>query len=82
LKNGNARLTQYRIDGDHSNAYAAWLGMGSPSALNATQYAQLEKAGQLAELAPAETIRVEKGQARVRFDLPRQGVALLVVDWN
>jgi xylan 1,4-beta-xylosidase len=82
LKNGNARLTQYRIDGDHSNAYAVWLRMGSPSALNATQYAQLEKAGQLAELAPAETIRVEKGQARVRFDLPRQGVALLVVDWN
>jgi xylan 1,4-beta-xylosidase len=82
LKNGNARLTQYRIDGDHSNAYAVWLRMGSPSALNATQYAQLEKAGQLAEFAPAETIRVEKGQARVRFDLPRQGVALLVVDWN
>jgi xylan 1,4-beta-xylosidase len=82
LKNGNARLTQYRIDGDHSNAYAAWLRMGSPSALSATQYAQLEKAGQLAELAPAEMIRVEKGQARVRFDLPRQGVALLVVDWN
>jgi xylan 1,4-beta-xylosidase len=82
LKNGNARLTQYRIDGDHSNAYAVWLRMGSPSALNATQYAQLEKAGQLAELAPAETIRVEKGQAHVKFDLPRQGVALLVVDWN
>jgi xylan 1,4-beta-xylosidase len=30
-------LTHYRIDQDHSNSYAAWLGMGSPIAPSSAQ---------------------------------------------
>ena len=41
LPTGDVRLTHYRIDEGHSNAYALWKRMGSPIAPNAEQYAQL-----------------------------------------
>ena len=82
LKNGKATLTQYRVDAGHSNSYAAWLRMGSPVPLSAEQYAQLEKAGQLAELGQPETIDVKEGGAATKFILPRQGVALLILEWK
>ncbi|MGO8766017.1 MAG: GH39 family glycosyl hydrolase [Limisphaerales bacterium] len=81
LANGKATLTQYRIDGDHSNSYQAWLRMGSPYPLSAPQYAQLEKAGQLAELGPPQTVDIAGGQTTVKFQLPRQGVSLFVLTW-
>jgi xylan 1,4-beta-xylosidase len=82
LQNGQATLTHYRIDADHSNSYTAWLRMGSPLAPSAEQYAQLEQAGQLAEFGSPRTIRVQGGNANVQFNLPRQGVSLLVLSWN
>ena len=51
-------LTQYRIDADHSNSYAAWLRMGSPQPLSDEQYPELEKAGQLAMLGQPKSLRV------------------------
>ena len=41
--------------------------------------AELEKAGQLAELGAAKTLKVKAGKAEVKFNLPRQGVSLLVL---
>jgi xylan 1,4-beta-xylosidase len=79
--NGDAKLTHYRIDAEHSNAYEAWKRMGSPRLLSDKQFSELEKAGQLALLGPQEKVRVENGRANVQFNLPRQAVTLLVVDW-
>ena len=79
---GPAKLTRFLIDDDHSNAYAAWLRLGSPLPLSAEQYAQLEKAGQLAEAGKPQRIKIENHQAAVRVALPRQAVALLILDWN
>ncbi|HMP81764.1 MAG TPA: beta-xylosidase [Verrucomicrobiota bacterium] len=78
-----SKLTHYRVDEFHSNAYDAWRRMGSPIAPNARQYQLLQEASNLATLtnAPA-TIRVEDGKATLKFTLPRQGVSLLVLDWN
>jgi xylan 1,4-beta-xylosidase len=81
LRNGEATLRHYRIDAEHSNSYAAWLRMGSPAMPAAEQYAQLEKAGQLAELGAPEPLQVQAGKAVVKFKLPRQGVSLVVVSW-
>lgn len=77
---GQARLVHHRVDGQHSNAYALWQTLGSPTAPSRGQYAQLEAAAQLAQLkdAPA-TIGISNGTARLQFTLPRQGVSLLVV---
>jgi xylan 1,4-beta-xylosidase len=81
LANGLATLTHYRIDADHSNCYAAWQRMGEPLPLTAGQYAQLEKASRLAQLGEPAEIQVVDGRATVRFNLPRQGVSLLVLEW-
>ena len=81
LAAGEARLTHYRIDEGHSNAYALWKRMGSPIAPNAEQYAQLLAASQLAAMESPATLRVEKGQASLKFALPRQAVSLVVLEW-
>jgi xylan 1,4-beta-xylosidase len=79
--NGDAKLTHYRIDAEHSNSYQAWLQMGSPSSPSGQQYSKLEEAGQLAMIGQPEKIRIENGKASVNFTLPRQAVSLLIVDW-
>jgi xylan 1,4-beta-xylosidase len=79
---GRTKLTQYRIDADHSNSYEAWKRMGSPLQPTDGQYKQLQKAGQLAVFGNPETIRVENGKMVVHLRLPRQAVSLLVVTWN
>jgi xylan 1,4-beta-xylosidase len=80
VASGSATLTHYRIDGEHSNSYAAWRKIGSPLAPNDKQYDALEKAGKLAPLAGAATVSIEQGTAMLKFNLPRQGVSLLVID--
>ncbi|HEU5080023.1 MAG TPA: beta-xylosidase [Opitutaceae bacterium] len=77
---GEATLTHYRIDGSHSNSYAAWKQMGSPLAPNENQYAELEKAGKLAQLEPSKPVQVSHGSATLKFSLPRQGVSFLVLE--
>ena len=79
VKNGAATITHYRVDGDHSNSYAAWLKMGSPQEPTAEQYRALEQSGKLATLAPVRRIQINGGSLTERFSLPRQGVSLLVI---
>jgi xylan 1,4-beta-xylosidase len=77
---GAAKLTHYRIDETHSNAYTVWQALGSPQQPTKELYAQLEEAGQLAELDKASTVNIQDGEAKIRFRLPRQGVSLLVLE--
>jgi xylan 1,4-beta-xylosidase len=74
-----ATLTHYRVDSEHSNSFAAWQAMGAPPHPNEEQYAALRQAGQLTELAPPAPLTPARGSARLSFDLPRQGVSLLVL---
>ena len=78
----SASVTHYRIDQQHSNAYAEWLRMGSPVAPDPAQYAALQRASELAPLegSPSALV-VDGGKATLAFTLPRQGVSLLVVRW-
>jgi xylan 1,4-beta-xylosidase len=64
FKSGPLRVREYRIDADHSNAFAVWQKMGSPATPSRSQYAQLEKAGQLA-LVSTERIQVKNSSARL-----------------
>ena len=81
LARGEARLRHYRIDETHSNSFAAWKRMGSPIAPDEKQYAELEAAGQLAQVEAPATVQVEAGQATLALALPRQAVSLLVLEW-
>lgn len=77
----SVRLTQYRIDGEHSNSYEVWKKMGSPQNPTAQQVAALEKAGQLQTMGKSENLKINAGKAVIDISLPRQGVALLKLDW-
>jgi Glycosyl hydrolases family 39 len=79
LTDGRTTVTHYRVDGDHSNAYAAWLKMGSPQPPTAAQYRQLDRAAELSQLERPRRVRVAGGKLVERFTLPRQGVSLLVI---
>lgn len=77
-----ATLIDYRIDQYHSNPYAEWLRMGSPVAPNTEQYAALQKSSQLTKIAETPTsVVVNKGTMKYSFNLPRQAVSLLLVEW-
>ena len=76
---GRPAVTHYRVDQDQSNSYEAWKKMGSPQSPTPAQYAELEKAGKLKMLGSAERVQVERGELKLTFQLPRQGVSLLKV---
>ena len=76
-----ALLQHYRIDEDHSNAYAAWQALGSPQPPTPAQQAALAQAGQLTLLTSPSWITTQDGQAVLHMTLPRQGVSLLRLSW-
>jgi xylan 1,4-beta-xylosidase len=74
-------LTEYRIDDQYSNSYEVWKKMGSPQNPSAKQVAELEKAGQLQTIGKKRKLKTVSGRTTVTISLPRQGVALLKMDW-
>jgi len=81
IRAGAAQLRQYRIDHDHSNAFTAWQRMGSPQQPTTKQYTELEQTGQLATIGAQQTVLVRDATTTLRLKLPRQAVALLVLEW-
>lgn len=78
-----AKLDHRRVDENHSNAFALWQKLGSPVAPTQAQYAQMQAASELTRLtASPEFVTLSNGTAELVFKLPRQGVSLLVLDWN
>ncbi len=78
---GEVRLSHFRIDDDHSNAYTAWQRMGSPQMPTPAERATLERSGQLEEFAPARPARAEHGMLETAFPLPRRAVSLVLLTW-
>jgi xylan 1,4-beta-xylosidase len=74
-------LEHFRMDSDHSNAFAAWKEMGSPEAPSDEQYRQLENAGRLQMLNSPAWVDVRDGKAKLQFSLPRQAISLLRIAW-
>lgn len=75
------QVRHYRIDQTHSNAYEAWRAMDAPQKPTEAQYAQLEAAGQLAMLGPAERMQPAAGSVTLQFTLSRQSVSLIQLNW-
>ena len=75
---GNAVTeVEFRMDGSHSNSYAAWLQMGSPAQPTPDQQKKLQKSGALEETVAPHAVSVSDGTASISLTLPRQGVALI-----
>ena len=80
VSNGQAKVTQYRIDETHSNAFTMWKALGEPQKPTPAQYTDLEAAGKLATLEADKKTPIANNSATVNFTLPRQGVSLLVIE--
>jgi xylan 1,4-beta-xylosidase len=78
---GAVLLSHYRIDNQHSNAFTAWKKMGAPQMPTPLQYAELEAAGQLMLLESPHWMRTSGGAVEINFELPRQAVSLLELEW-
>jgi xylan 1,4-beta-xylosidase len=77
-----AEMTHYRIDEEHSNAFALWKEMGAPQSPTDEQYAELELRGKLQTLSSPRGIAVDKGETTINFSLPRAGVSLLITSFS
>ena len=75
------KITEYRIDEEHSNSYAVWKKMGSPAAPTAAQVLQMEQAGQLKSIGKPITLSVTHASINKVINLPRQGVSLLRITY-
>jgi len=69
-------VEQFQMDADRGNAYAGWRSMGSPRAPSGEQYAELERASQLARVGKPTRHDIGDGRLEIGFSLPRQGVSL------
>ncbi|MEO7215346.1 beta-xylosidase [Mucilaginibacter sp.] len=75
------KLTEYRIDDEHSNSYTVWKKMGSPAAPTAAQVLQLEQAGKLKTIGKPMVLAVANASISEVINLPRQGVSLLYISY-
>jgi xylan 1,4-beta-xylosidase len=73
-----AQATIWRVDEANGNSFSAWKRMGSPLNPDATQYAALETASTM-QPQPLALTAAGRGTTTAAFDLPRQGVALVVL---
>jgi xylan 1,4-beta-xylosidase len=72
---------EYRIDDEHSNAYTVWQAMGSPQQPTAEQSATLERRAGLELLHSPTWMDATNGSVTLDQTLPRESVALVVVEW-
>ena len=81
LPSNKITCSRFSIDEAHSNSYALWKKMGSPAEPNANQIIELEQAGMLQKDETPQEREKSRGMVRYHLQIPRQGVALLVLNW-
>lgn len=77
LGGSSVREEEFRMDKDHSNAYAVWQAMGSPQKPTPEQRAKLEASAGLERTIAPHELSVQDGDAAISISLPRQGVTLI-----
>jgi xylan 1,4-beta-xylosidase len=75
------RLTHYRIDNTHSNAYTVWKAMGSPQNPTLAEMAELKAKDGLQLLESPRWLTASNGGAEIATEMPRHAVSLLLLDW-
>ncbi len=80
--NGSPAVVRTLVDEGHSNSFTAWLAMGSPQNPSPAQIQELEEASKLKPIDQATSVTPADSGCRIRFDLARQGVTLLELEWK
>ncbi|MDR1971814.1 MAG: hypothetical protein LBQ46_07820 [Treponema sp.] len=77
---GPYTVTHYRIDKDHSNAYAEWVRQGRPDYPAGLQYEAIAKKAGLELAEPVRTVVPLDGKVKLSFDMPVKSVSLFVIE--
>jgi xylan 1,4-beta-xylosidase len=75
------RLTHYRIDDSHSNAYTVWKAMGSPQNPSAGQIEELKIKEGLELLDAPSWVTPQDGTVTVHTVMPPHSISLMRLDW-
>lgn len=75
------RVTEYRVDSTHSNAYTVWQQMGSPAHPTPDQLRKLKSVDGLQSMGPAHRVTVKNATLTMPISLPAQSVSLFLFDW-
>ena len=78
--NGPFTVKHYRIDKNHSNAYAEWVRQGRPDYPEGAQYEAIKARDGLELLCPIQRILPLDGKVKLEFDMPVKSVSLLIIE--
>lgn len=76
-----ALVTHYRVDDKHSNSYTKWMEMGCPKSPDKQQMEEMERSSHLQMYDSPRWVKVSDGKILMDFNLPRQGVSLIKIEW-
>jgi xylan 1,4-beta-xylosidase len=78
---GPASVRHWRIDGEHSNAYAEWVRLGESQDPSPAEIARIKSRQGLELFEPQRTLEVGPDRTlRLRFPLPLFGTSLLEIE--
>ena len=75
----DVRVAHYRIDPEHSNAYAEWLRQGSPMYPQGDVYAAIKARDGLETLQDASLVHSSDNELTLEFEMPAHAVSLVVL---
>jgi xylan 1,4-beta-xylosidase len=76
----DARVTHYRVDAAHSNAYAEWERQGRPNYPSPGQYEAIKARDGLETCEAPRVVGLTNGTLALRFDMPVHAVSLLLIE--
>ena len=80
--NGDATLTEYRIDEDSQQRPHRLGKNGIAAATQSRSVRKMKQAGQLSKMPDSQPVHIDGGKADVKIILPREAVSLLVLEWK
>ncbi|MGI8456545.1 MAG: GH39 family glycosyl hydrolase [Propionibacteriaceae bacterium] len=82
LPHASLSLSHLRIDGEHSNAYTWWRGLGGPQDPTADELEQIVAHQGLEQQEPARQVQVIDGRLSLEITLPLPAASLLLLAPN
>ncbi len=79
LASADVTATHYRIDDQHSNAYAEWVRQGQPLFPEGEVYDAIKARDGLEKLADDAVSTVKDGAVTLTFSMPTHGVSLIII---
>lgn len=74
------RLSHYRIDENHSNAYTVWKSLGRPLTPDESQMSQIKAKQGLELYEPVKNIKPSDNKITIPLEMPHHSVSLLVFE--